>query len=328
MHSVVSDAADAGFPRLRVAVSACLLGEAVRYDGRHKRDAFIATTLARFMKLVPLCPETAIGLGVPRPPIRLEGDLPRPEAVGVEDPSLNVTGALEAYGYETAERLGARLSACILKKDSPSCGPRGVKLYSGRGGAARPEAMGTVARILSQRLPLLPMEQEDRLHDPIWREVFLTRAYTWRRWQDLMATGLSAEGLAAFHAAHRCLLAARSQASLWRIDQDLSRLSDDTVAATAQVYIAAVMDTLARPASHAGRLRVLEQLAHGLKGRIDSPAQARLREALMACRQGQVPLTVPVQRLREHLRAHPDALGPARHCLYPYPDALGLHHGG
>lgn len=56
--------------RIRVGISTCLLGENVRYDGQHKRDRYLTDTLGQYMEYVPVCPEVACGLGVPREPLR------------------------------------------------------------------------------------------------------------------------------------------------------------------------------------------------------------------------------------------------------------------
>ena len=91
---------------IRIGISSCLLGNEVRFDGGHKRDQFITGTLGQFFHFVPVCPEVAIGLGVPREPIRLVGDPQRPRAVGVRHPDMDVTDALSGYGA----RMGAELS--------------------------------------------------------------------------------------------------------------------------------------------------------------------------------------------------------------------------
>ena len=55
----------------RIGVSACLLGQPVRFDGGRKRNRFITEQLSRLMEIVPICPEMEAGLGTPRPTIQL-----------------------------------------------------------------------------------------------------------------------------------------------------------------------------------------------------------------------------------------------------------------
>ena len=51
--------------KIRMGVSACLMGEKVRYDGQHKLDRYITDTLSKWIEFVPVCPEFELGLGVP-----------------------------------------------------------------------------------------------------------------------------------------------------------------------------------------------------------------------------------------------------------------------
>src|SRR3569623_2058500 len=97
--------ATAQLDKVRVGISACLLGERVRYDGNHKHDAYITGTLAKVFEFVAVCPEVAIGMGVPRPPIRLVGEAAQPRAIGVGDPAQDVSAAFTAYGRRRAVEL-------------------------------------------------------------------------------------------------------------------------------------------------------------------------------------------------------------------------------
>ena len=83
------------FPRVRVGVSSCLVGEPVRFDGGHKRDRYLTETLNRYFDFVPVCPEMAIGLGTPRPTVQLVGDIQNPRLVGTKDADLDVTEAMQ-----------------------------------------------------------------------------------------------------------------------------------------------------------------------------------------------------------------------------------------
>lgn len=165
-------------PRLRIGVSSCLLGQKVRYNGGHKRDNWIARTLARHFELVPICPEVAIGLGVPRAPIQLVRRGNRVRAVGVDDDSLDVTRALTRYGRDMGRALDD-LCGYVFKAHSPSCAMAGVAV---RGAHGKTHA-GLYAYALMKARPGLPVEDEDRLRDPAVRAQFLARvrAYASRR---------------------------------------------------------------------------------------------------------------------------------------------------
>lgn len=172
--------------RIRIAISSCLLGQRVRYDGGHKYNDYIIETLGQFFEFVPFCPEVAIGLSIPRPPIRLVavGRHGR-RARGVKDESLDVTDQLVAYAETVVPKL-ADVSGYILKKDSPSCGMKGVEVYSAKGKPID-SASGIYAGTLMAQLPELPFEEEDRLMEPHTRENFIERVFVYHRWQQLNA---------------------------------------------------------------------------------------------------------------------------------------------
>lgn len=157
--------------RPRVAVSACLLGEAVRHDGAHKRSTALLERLAPHVELVAVCPEVELGLGVPREPIQLEappGGVGPLRLVAVRS-RRDLTEAMAAYAEARVAALTALgLSGYVLKSRSPSCGARGV----GVAGAAF-TAPGAFAAVLQRRLPGLPVVEESALEDPAHCERFL-----------------------------------------------------------------------------------------------------------------------------------------------------------
>ena len=165
-----------GAPAVRVGVSACLLGQEVRYDGGHKRDPFLTDVLARFVQWVPVCPEEEAGFGTPREAMRLErqGDDVRLVTVRTR---RDVTGQLAAAADRRLQQLAKLdLDGYILKKDSPSCGLLHVKVFGSRGGVRR-TGRGLFAAALRRALPMLPVEDEGRLRDPRILERFLVRVF-------------------------------------------------------------------------------------------------------------------------------------------------------
>jgi uncharacterized protein YbbK (DUF523 family) len=167
-------------PRLRIGISQCLLGDHVRYDGGHKRDALLADTLSRRIEWVPVCPEVEAGLGVPREPMRLEGTAASPRLVTVTT-GADHTAAMQRFStrrLRELERLD--LSGYVFKARSPSCGIGQVPIKNTQG-IESPEGVGLFARALIERFPQLPVEDEDRLHDPGILKDFLKRASDYRR---------------------------------------------------------------------------------------------------------------------------------------------------
>lgn len=313
------------FPRVKIGVSSCLLGQEVRFNGGHKRDGFVVGGLARFVDYVPVCPEVAIGLGVPRPTIRLVGDPEQPRAVGSDDPDRDVTQRLADFAAGQVPSLGG-IHGYILKKDSPSCGMERVKVYSPKGGAAQRKGVGIYARVLMGRLPLLPVEEEGRLNDPVLRENFLTRVFVYERWQRLLAAGLTRGALIGFHSDHKYLAMAHSQAAYRRMGQLLSDLKNADMEAVAPMYIAELMAALQRRVNRKRHVNVLQHMMGYLKRRIDGGDKAELAESIESYRRGEVPLVVPVTLLRHYFRRNPDPYMERQVYLRPHPDELSLRN--
>ena len=173
---------DGGRPR--VGISRCLLGDEVRYDGGHKRDALLISTLGALVEWVAVCPEVEVGMGTPREAIDLiESDdgVPAGQArvrlLGAES-RTDWTETMTAWSAARVQTF-ADLDGYVLKSDSPSCGLQGVRVY-GSAGVAR-VGRGLFAEALVRMLPDLPVEEERRLHDQSLREDFLSRVSAYRR---------------------------------------------------------------------------------------------------------------------------------------------------
>jgi uncharacterized protein YbgA (DUF1722 family)/uncharacterized protein YbbK (DUF523 family) len=312
-------------PLPKVGVSACLLGHEVRYDGGHKRNQFIVGPLSEHLDFQPVCPETGIGLDVPRPTIRLMGEIARPRLVGTADPDLDVTEQMETYAERQVQTFTG-LCGYILKKDSPSCGMERVKVFDEKGTRAERKGSGVFARILIQRLPLLPVEEEGRLNDAVLRENFVNRVYVMHRWQSLRNERLNAAALIEFHTIHKYLVMAHSQASYQRLGRLLSNLSQKDINEIADTYIEELMLSLKRRVTRKRHVNVLQHIMGYLKKRIDSGDKAELSDSIEAYRRGETPLIVPVTLLRHYFRRHPDPYMEKQIYLRPHPDKLGLRN--
>ncbi len=310
--------------KIRVGISSCLLGFEVRFDKGHKRDSYINGTLSEYFEFVPVCPEMAIGLGTPREPIRLVGDAERPRAVGVKTAGLDVTEALEAYGLQMSRELHD-ISGYILKRASPSCGMERVKLYHANrmpGG----HTSGVYARVFMQAQPLLPVEEEGRLSDPVLRENFIQRVFVYHRWQGLQAKGMTPAGLVDFHTRHKLMVMAHSQAALQRLGRLVARAGSEPLEELAPAYVTELMDTLKRRANRKQHANVLMHLMGYLKRALDGQDKAEMLETIEAYRLGQVPLVVPITLLKHHFRRHPAPYVQDQDYLEPHPKELMLRN--
>jgi len=165
---------------IKVGVSACLLGEKVRYDGGHKHDRYMTDTLGRFFTFVPVCPEVESGMTTPREAMRLEGDPVAPRLI-TRQSRIDKTEQMLAFCLTKVSALEkAGLCGFIFKKDSPSCGLFQVKVYDIKG-AATGSGSGLFAHAVAERLRRLPLEEEGRLFDAALRENFIERVFSYHR---------------------------------------------------------------------------------------------------------------------------------------------------
>jgi uncharacterized protein YbgA (DUF1722 family)/uncharacterized protein YbbK (DUF523 family) len=311
--------------RLKLGISACLLGERVRYNGGHKRSALCTEVLAEHFELVPVCPETAIGLGSPRPAIRLVGDADAPRALIPQENHRDLTAELRAQGARVAHQMDD-LSGFVLMHKSPSCGLHRVKLYRDNGHLAETSTRGVFAASLHQLRPELPLEDEGRLHDPVLRENFLNRVFVYGRWQRLLASGLTQQGLLDFHARHKYLLMANHPQQQKVLGRLLSNLASQELAELAPHYFRQLMAALSRPATRGSHSNVLQHLSGHLKQHLGNVERAELQQLIEQYRSGVIPLVVPLTLLRHHFNRHPDAYVAKQDYLRPYPDDLSLRN--
>ncbi len=290
-------------PGIRIGVSACLLGQSVRYDGTDKRDRFITDELGRYVQFVAVCPEVESGMGVPRETLRLVRGPSGLRMFG-NDSGRDYTGQMRRYAKRRAREL-ERLGLCgyIVKKGSPSCGLARVRCYTPAGRPA-PSARGLFAEELVARLSHLPIEEEGRLCDGDLRENFLVRVFAYARLRELFRPRWKLRDLVAFHAREQLLLMAhdpRAERAIGRIVADASRYSRRQVA---DAYKEAFMRALQRRATRARHVNVLQHAAGCLSDVLETSDNAELRAAIADYGRGIVPLVVATTLLRHHLRKH------------------------
>jgi uncharacterized protein YbgA (DUF1722 family)/uncharacterized protein YbbK (DUF523 family) len=314
--------------RPTLGISSCLLGNQVRFDGGHKNNAYVNKTLGQYFEFQAFCPEQAIGLPTPRPPIRLVAEPGEQliRAVGVRDPSAEFTDALDQYGRDICKQ-SQELSGYIVKKDSPSCGMERVKVYERQDAPPVKRGAGIfTARILQER-PELPVEEEGRLMDPHLRENFITRVFTMHRWLQMVAAGLTKKSLVEFHTRHKFLLLAQHEATyreLGRLVADIG--NQDSLGECAQEYLKRLMSGmrhLANPGKHAN---VLMHIMGFVKDHMTPDEKVELLDLIEAHQQELVPVIVPITLLNHFLRKYPHEYVAKQYYLKPHPRELMLRN--
>ena len=287
--------------RIRIGVSACLLGDEVRYDGGHKRDPFLTTILGPRVEWVKVCPEVEVGMSTPREPIRLVEDGGRIRLLTVKT-GIDHTASMTKYSKARVLALADEdLSGYVLKKDSPSCGMTRVKIYSGAGPGRR-SGVGLFAQALIEACPHLPIEDEGRLNDPALRENFVERIFAYRRLRDLFESRWTIGDLVRFHTAHKLALLAHSTTAYTALGRLVAEAKAAGRTTLRDAYVAGFMGALTKIATPKRHTNVLQHMAGYFKKTLDAGSRGELQAAIEDYRLGQVPLAVPITLLRHHVR--------------------------
>ncbi|MEW6758340.1 MAG: DUF523 and DUF1722 domain-containing protein [Acidobacteriota bacterium] len=310
---------------VRVGISACLLGQNVRFDGGHKHDHFLTDTVGPFVTYVPICPEVEVGMGTPRESIRLER---HGEAIRLVAPKSKTdhTEAMEAYARRQVDALAAEdLSGYILKKDSPSCGMERVRVYGEKGMAER-NGRGLFAEELLRALPLLPVEEEGRLNDPRLRDNFFVRVFAYRRLKALFSGRWTVGGLVAFHTAEKLLLLAHDPKGYSQLGRLVAGAKGRPRAEVSLEYARTFMGSLTRLATTKKNLNVLQHIAGYLREALSPEERRELHGVLEDYAAGLVPLVVPLTLVRHYVRLHSVTYLRGQTYLEPSPKELMLRN--
>jgi uncharacterized protein YbgA (DUF1722 family)/uncharacterized protein YbbK (DUF523 family) len=310
---------------IRVGISSCLLGEAVRFDGGHKRDAFLTATFGSFVDWVPVCPEVECGFGTPREPMRLVRVESGVRLLTVKT-AVDLTERLAEYAQGRVAQLASEdLSGYVLKKDSPSCGLERVKVYGAHNVPAR-SGRGLFAARLVERFPDLPVEEEGRLSDPRLRENFVERVFAYWRLRGLFGGAWNVGALVRFHTAHKLILMAHAPGAYERLGRLVARARTVPRGGLERRYSAAFMAALtviATPRRHAS---VLQHMTGYFKEQLDRESKAELLAAIDDYRRRLVPLIVPITLVRHYVRLHRVAHLAGQLYLDPHPSELMLRN--
>ncbi|MCK4857421.1 MAG: DUF1722 domain-containing protein [candidate division Zixibacteria bacterium] len=287
---------------ITIGVSACLLGEKVRYDGGHKGDRYITDTLGRYCQLVPVCPEVELGMGAPREAVRLEGMPDAPRMVGIESGTDWTTRMNRFSRKHVSQFKPLLLAGYILKEGSPSCGLKRVPVFRGRGKSWR-NGRGLYAAALLERYPLLPVEEESRLCDIRVRENFIVRIFACSRLQQLLRH-FSLNRLIRFHTAHKYLLQAHSPGHYKILEQLVSGAKSYRPATLRQQYSSIFMEALRYKTTISKNIRVLRAILRELRSYLSAAEKEDISRVIEDYRRQLVPLVVPIALLRHRVNIH------------------------
>lgn len=311
--------------KIRLGISACLLGQPVRYDGGHKWDRFITDTLGQYVEFVPVCPEVECGLGVPREAMRLVGDPRNPRLVTVRTGADHTARLLTWARRRVVELEKENLCGFIFKSDSPSSGMERVKVY-GPSGSPVKTGVGLFARVFLEHFPLLPVEEDGRLHDPKLRENFIEAIFTLKRWREMVIAQPSRGALVAFHTRHKLLLRAHSPEHLRQMGQLVAQADNFPVAELTARYQQLLLMALKRKTTVKKNTDVLFHLLGYFKKLLTADEKQELLEIIDYYYRSYVPLIVPVTLINHYVRKYQEPYLKSQYYLNPHPLELQLRN--
>ncbi|MGE5189986.1 MAG: YbgA family protein [Gemmatimonadota bacterium] len=310
---------------IRILVSSCLLGGKVRYDGGHKYDPFLVETLGRFVEYVPVCPEVECGLPTPRAAMHLAGPPAAPRLVAART-GADHTGRMERWARAKVRDLES-LDLCgyICKKDSPSSGMERVKVY-GDGGVPARVGVGLFTKMFIDHFPLVPVEEEGRLHDPVLREAFVDRVFTLRRLRDAMKRGRTRRNLVEFHTDHKFFILTRGRTPYAEMGRLVAAAKDFSPAELYRRYARLLMEALRSRPTPGRCADVLTHMMGYFRAVLTPDEKQELLEVIGRYRNRLVPLVVPVTLVRHFVRKYDVAYLKRQVFLDPHPVELLLRN--
>ena len=281
-----------------VGVSACLLGEKVRYNGAHKLDDFVCGALARVVDLRPVCPEVDIGLGVPREPIQLTRSNNGTRLVATES-GADLTAAMESYAEAKVRELDAAgICGYVLKARSPSCGLGSVPIDGAGVGD------GLFAATLRKLCGRLPTTEETGLEGEAGREVFLARVLAYRRLRGLFDGGWKLADLVEHHARQKLLLMAQSPDLYSRLGRLVAEAAGAEPANVESSYRLLTMEAFEQKTTAERHANALEHMRGYLRKPASEADYAGLERKISSFRNGELDLAGVLDDFRRLVKKH------------------------
>ena len=311
--------------KIKLGISTCLLGENVRFDGGHKLDRYLTDTLGQFVEYVPVCPEVECGFGVPRESFRLVGDPGNPRLV-TSRTNQDHTERMAAWAKKrVAELEKENLCGFIFKSGSPSSGMERVRMYDHNGVPSK-VGVGIFARIFMDHFPLLPVEEEGRLHDPRLRENFIERLFALKRWRDGLKEKPSLKALVAFHTRNKLLLLAHSPQHHRQMGRLVAGGRELPLKELYARYQEIFLEALQLKTTNKKHTNVLMHMLGYFKGQLSAGEKQEMLELIEQYRLEALPIVVPMTLMSHYVRKYNESYLKEQTYLQPHPAELHLRN--
>jgi uncharacterized protein YbgA (DUF1722 family)/uncharacterized protein YbbK (DUF523 family) len=311
--------------KIRIGISTCLLGDNVRYNGGHALDRFLRDTVGKYVDYVPVCPEVECGFGIPRETFCLVGNPKQPRLV-TSLTGVDHTDRMKAWARKRVTELDNEdICGFIFKSNSPSSGMERVKVYDDKG-VPRKIGVGVFARVFMEHFPLIPVEEDGRLHDPILRENFIDRIFTYRRYREIMKKKKGIRSLVDFHTRNKLLLMAHSPKHLKQMGCLVAHVKKLSPKELISQYEKLLMEAMALKPSTAKHANVLHHVMGYFEKNLSTDEKQDLLDVIEEYRQGLIPLIVPLTLMNHYVRKHDESYLKEQVYLNPHPLELQLRN--
>jgi uncharacterized protein YbgA (DUF1722 family)/uncharacterized protein YbbK (DUF523 family) len=311
--------------KIKLGISACLLGQNVRYDGGHSRDPFINETLAEYIDFIPVCPEIEYGFPVPRETLKLVGDPKSPRLMTTYTKKDHTEAMRQWAARKLIELEKLDLWGFIFKTKSPSSGMERVRVYNEKGAPVE-RGVGIFAAAFMERFPLLPVEDEGRLHNSALRENFIESIFTLKRWRDVLKRNPKSEDSIEFHTRHKLLFMARSPNNLRSMRKFVADIKNYEVAVFSAQYQEWLLKVLKIKPTVSRHVNTLMHAFGYFKKLITPDEKREILETIELFKVDAVPLIVPITLLNHYIRQYDQAYLKDQYYLNPHPVELRLRN--
>lgn len=310
--------------KITVGISSCLLGNEVRYDGGHKHDRYITGTLGLYFDFIPICPEVECGLSIPREAMRLVGDPVAPRLV-TQKSGVDHTERMLSWARSRVEGLeGCGLCGFIFKSKSPSSGMERVKVY-GKNMMPQNVGVGLFAAVFMEHFPLLPVEEEGRLHDIALRENFIESVFVYKRWRDVVSDPSPAR-LVDFHTDHKLQLLSHSEKHYRALGKIIAGAGTEDMDLLLSSYQEGLMAAMRLKPTVAKHTNVLQHMVGYFKNVLTKDEKKEMVEVIEQFRARYVPLIVPLTLINHYVRKYDQRYLKRQYYLNPHPTELKLRN--
>ncbi|HEY9128867.1 MAG TPA: DUF523 and DUF1722 domain-containing protein [Sulfurovum sp.] len=308
---------------MKIAVSGCLLGEEIRFNGGHSHDRFVTQSLGKYAEFVSFCPEN-LAFGTPRPTIRLVEEGHDGYYVQSSDGNVDVTEKLLGANTTELEKIqDSTLRGIIFKSKSPSCGFGSAMVYR-TNGYSKEKNDGLFVKMCKEHFPLLPMEEEARLNDPWLRENFIMQLFAYDDFENFKASHPTMKDLVAFHQSYKFMLQAKNEMMYRELGQIVGNHEGLKFDELLRQYEILFKTAIAQKSSIGKTRNVLEHMAGFVKDKITQIEKEMLHEQIRDYADKIIPLIAPLSRLHLFAKSYNVEYLLDQKFLHPYPKELAL----